>query len=100
MDIQLPLMDGYEATRRIKSNPEMKEVPIIAVTSYALAGDEAKAEAAGCNAYANNLQQSWRFDGEPPKAVLRDIRTMDRILGRLKPSAPVDPVAGQPTPDF
>ena len=43
MDIQLPQMDGYEATRRIKSNPEMKEVPVIAVTSYALAGDDAKA---------------------------------------------------------
>ena len=51
MDIQLPQMDGYEATRRIKSNPEMKEVPIIAVTSYALAGDDAKALAAGCIAY-------------------------------------------------
>jgi two-component system cell cycle response regulator DivK len=38
MDIQLPVMDGYEAARRIKSNPEMKTVPIIAVTSYALAG--------------------------------------------------------------
>ena len=51
MDTQLPVMDGYEASRRIKSNPEMKEVPIIAVTSYALAGDEAKALAAGCNCY-------------------------------------------------
>src|SRR5262245_45992579 len=37
MDIQLPAMDGYEAARRIKSNPDMKAVPIIAVTSYALA---------------------------------------------------------------
>ena len=51
MDIQLPQMDGYEATRRIKSNPEMKDVPIIAVTSYALTGDDAKARAAGRNAY-------------------------------------------------
>jgi len=51
MDIQLPVMDGYEAARHIKSNPEMKTDPIIAVTSYALAGDEAKALAAGCNAY-------------------------------------------------
>jgi len=51
MDIQLPVMDGYEATRRIRSNPELKSVPIIAVTSYALAGDEAKALAAGCTAY-------------------------------------------------
>jgi two-component system, cell cycle response regulator DivK len=51
MDIQLPVMDGYEATRRIRSNPELKSIPIIAVTSYALAGDEDKARAAGCNAY-------------------------------------------------
>src|SRR5262245_19649179 len=51
MDIQLPVMDGYEAMRRIRSNPELKAIPIIAVTSYALAGDEAKALAAGCNAY-------------------------------------------------
>jgi two-component system, cell cycle response regulator DivK len=51
MDIQLPVMDGYEATRRIRSNPELKSIPIIAVTSYALAGDEARALAVGCNAY-------------------------------------------------
>jgi two-component system, cell cycle response regulator DivK len=51
MDIQLPVMDGYEATRRIRSNPELNSIPIIAVTSYALAGDEAKALAVGCTAY-------------------------------------------------
>jgi two-component system cell cycle response regulator DivK len=53
MDIQLPVMDGYEATRRIRTNPGMKSVPIIAVTSYALAGDESKALAAGCDAYVS-----------------------------------------------
>ena len=51
MDIQLPVMDGYEATRRIKANPELKGIPIIVVTSYALSGDEAKAREAGCDAY-------------------------------------------------
>ncbi len=51
MDMQLPLIDGYEATRRIKANPSMKATPIIAVTSYALLGDEAKARAAGCDGY-------------------------------------------------
>ena len=51
MDIQLPVIDGYEATRRIRLNPELKSIPIIAVTSYALAGDEAKALAVGCTAY-------------------------------------------------
>jgi two-component system, cell cycle response regulator DivK len=51
MDIQLPLLDGYEATRRIKANPELRSIPIIVVTSYALSGDEAKAREAGCDAY-------------------------------------------------
>jgi two-component system cell cycle response regulator DivK len=51
MDIQLPAIDGYEATRRIKSNDEIRAIPVIAVTSYALNGDEAKARAAGCDAY-------------------------------------------------
>ena len=51
MDIQLPVMDGYEATRRLKSDPATKEIPIIVVTSYALSGDEGKAKAAGCDAY-------------------------------------------------
>ncbi|MGE0734390.1 MAG: response regulator [Alphaproteobacteria bacterium] len=51
MDIQLPVMDGYEATRRIKAIPALKSIPIIVVTSYALSGDETKARAAGCDAY-------------------------------------------------
>ena len=51
MDIQLPLLDGYQATRQIRQNPALREIPIIAVTSYALSGDETKALAAGCNAY-------------------------------------------------
>ncbi len=51
MDIQLPIMDGYEATRRIKANPVLKSIPIIAVTSYALSGEEQKARASGCDDY-------------------------------------------------
>ena len=51
MDIQLPVFDGYEATRRIRANPDTSTIPIIAVTSYALSGDESKALAAGCNSY-------------------------------------------------
>jgi len=66
MDIQLPVMDGYEAARRIKSNPDMNAVPIIAMTAYALAGDEAKALAAGCNAYI-----SKPFS---PRALLAKVR--------------------------
>ena len=51
MDIQLPVMDGYEATSRIKADPTLSAIPIIAVTSYALSGEEAKARAAGCDDY-------------------------------------------------
>ncbi|HKF72885.1 MAG TPA: response regulator [Stellaceae bacterium] len=51
MDMQLPVLDGYEATRRIKADPALAHIPVIAVTSYALAGDEAKTKAAGCNGY-------------------------------------------------
>ena len=51
MDIQLPGIDGYEATRRIRAIPSIAKVPIIAVTSYALSGDEAKTRAAGCDGY-------------------------------------------------
>ena len=51
MDIQLPIIDGYEATRQIRAIVDLKSIPIIAVTSYALSGDEAKTRAAGCNGY-------------------------------------------------
>jgi len=51
MDIQLPGLDGYETTRQIRANPALRKVPIIAVTSYALSGDDVKAFEAGCDAY-------------------------------------------------
>jgi two-component system, cell cycle response regulator DivK len=51
MDIQLPGLDGYEVTRRIKAKFDLNHIPIIAVTSYALSGDDQKAFAAGCDGY-------------------------------------------------
>jgi two-component system cell cycle response regulator DivK len=53
MDIQLPGIDGYEATRRIKADPALSSIPIIAVTSYALSGDEDKCREAGCDGYVS-----------------------------------------------
>ena len=53
MDVQIPLLDGYEVTRRLKADPALRNIPIIVVTSYALSGDESKARAAGCNAYVS-----------------------------------------------
>jgi two-component system, cell cycle response regulator DivK len=64
MDIQLPLLDGYEATRRIKTDP--RAIPVIVVTSYALSGDENKARAAGCDAYVTKPFS--------PRALLAKIR--------------------------
>jgi two-component system cell cycle response regulator DivK len=66
MDIQLPGIDGYEATRRIKAKPALSKVPLIVVTSYALSGDDAKAFAAGADAYV-----SKPFS---PRALLAKVR--------------------------
>jgi two-component system cell cycle response regulator DivK len=51
MDIQLPVLDGYDAARQIRCSPHVAATPIIAVSSYAMLGDEAKARAAGCDHY-------------------------------------------------
>jgi two-component system, cell cycle response regulator DivK len=51
MDVQLPIMDGYTATRRIKADPALRSITIIAVTSYALDGEQKTARAAGCDDY-------------------------------------------------
>jgi two-component system cell cycle response regulator DivK len=51
MDIQMPIIDGYEATRQIKGDPDLTSIPIVAVSSFAMKGDEEKARAAGCDDY-------------------------------------------------
>ena len=66
MDIQLPGIDGYEVTRRIKANPAIRHIPIIAVTSYALSGDDARAFESGCDAYVSKPYS--------PRALLAKIR--------------------------
>ncbi len=66
MDIQLPILDGYEATRRLKADPGTRGIPIIVVTSYALSGDETKARESGCDAYVTKPYS--------PRALLAKIR--------------------------
>jgi len=66
MDIQLPGIDGHEATRRIKAIPALARTPVIAVTSYALAGDDRKARDAGCDAYITKPYS--------PRALLAQVR--------------------------
>jgi two-component system, cell cycle response regulator DivK len=51
MDIQMPVIDGYEATRQIKADPANDGIPVIAVSSFAMKGDEEKARSAGCDHY-------------------------------------------------
>ena len=49
MDLEMPIVDGWEATRRLKSNPETRDIPVIAFSAHALAGEREKALAAGCD---------------------------------------------------
>ena len=51
MDLALPNMDGWEATRRLKSDPETRAIPVVALTAFAMRGDEEQARAAGCDDY-------------------------------------------------
>jgi len=66
MDIQLPGLDGYGATRQIKANPALRQIPVIAVTSYALSGDDVKAREAGCDGYVTKPFS--------PRALLAKVR--------------------------
>jgi two-component system cell cycle response regulator DivK len=66
MDIQLPGIDGYEATRRIKAAPALRTIPLIAVTSYALSGDDAHAREAGADDYVTKPFS--------PRALLAKVR--------------------------
>jgi two-component system, cell cycle response regulator DivK len=64
MEIQLPSMDGYEAMRRIRTDPALSSIPIIAVTAYAPSAEEQKARAAGCNDFVPKPYQPTPTAGE------------------------------------
>ncbi|MDX9721798.1 MAG: response regulator [Myxococcota bacterium] len=61
MDIQLPLLDGFETTRRLKSDPLTRAIPIIALTSYAMKEDAHSTAAAGCQAHITKPIEIWSF---------------------------------------
>src|SRR5262250_345727 len=66
MDLEMPVVDGWEATRRLKSKPETRDIPVIGLSAHALAGEREKALAAGCE----------EFDTKPVE--------FDRLLGKIR----------------
>ncbi len=73
MDLSLPALDGWEATRRIKAAPETRDIPVIALSAHAMAGDREKALEAGCD----------DFDTKPVE--------LDRLLGKIRALLPGEP---------
>jgi CheY-like chemotaxis protein len=73
MDLSLPVLDGWEATRRLKAAPETRHIPVIALTSHAMVGEREKALAAGCD----------DFDTKPVE--------FQRMLGKIRALAPGAP---------
>jgi CheY-like chemotaxis protein len=73
MDLEMPIVDGWEATRRLKGNPQTRDIPVIAFSAHALAGEREKALAAGCN----------EFDTKPIEFD-RLVATMRRVLAHRK----------------
>ena len=72
MDIQLPVLDGYEAMRQIRTDPSLGSTPIIAVSSFAMKGDEEKARASGCDGYVTK-----------PYSPLQLLRLVQGFLGKM-----------------
>jgi len=63
MDLSLPVIDGWEAVRRLKANDDLKHIPVIALTAYAMIGDEQRARSCGCDDYmAKPLDEDLLFE--------------------------------------
>ncbi len=73
MDLEMPVVDGWEATRRLKGNPQTRDIPVIVLSAHALAGEREKAIAAGCD----------EFDTTPIE-FNRLVATLRRVLARRK----------------
>lgn len=77
MDLGLPVMDGWEATRRIKAAPATRHIPVIALTAHAMSGEEEKARAAGCDDFETKPVE---FD-----------RLLAKLVALLKPASAAPP---------
>ena len=77
MDMSLPVLDGWEAARRIKADADMKSIPIVALTAHAMAGDEQKAREAGCDDYDTK-----------PIELARLLGKIEALLGPTPASGP------------
>jgi len=77
MDLEMPIVDGWEATRRLKGNPKTRDIPVIAFSAHALAGEREKALAAGCD----------EFDTKPIEFD-RLVATIRRILAAARTASP------------
>ena len=74
LDVQLPVMDGYAVARHLRSNPELAETPIVAVTSYAMLGDREKALASGCTGYIEKPINPDTFMAQVEEYLLTSVR--------------------------
>ncbi len=72
MDLSIPVVDGWECTRRLKADPATKSIPIIALTAHAMRGDEERARGAGCDGYLSKPIS--------PKRVVEEVKRVLRIV--------------------
>jgi CheY-like chemotaxis protein len=75
MDLQMPGMDGFEVTRRLKADPTTRGIVVLALTAYAMKGDEEKARAAGCDGYVSKPIDTRQF----PSVIARHLAAAGEV---------------------